>query len=335
MGLVRYLLAFAVVVAHFNTVFGTNLYFPISSYDAVGSFFALSGFLLYGSYLKSPNLKKYMEKRARRILPAYFFIVLLCAFLLVSVSALNPKEYFSNPGWWKYLLSNLSFLNFLHPDLPGVFTDSSITAVNGSLWTMKVEIMLYITVPIVVWICDLIYQKFRYKKALVIFSVIYIVSLAYRLVFTILFDITGREIFQILGRQFFGQLMFFYSGVFIYFVYDKFKQNLKFILPISLAFYIAVSFIPYLNIIIGPIIVSCIVIAISSFPGIVSKFNWNNLSYDIYLFHFPIIQVICQYKEYFPLEGPWIFIVVATAVLILSIISWRIIEKPFLSRRFI
>lgn len=42
MGLVRYYLALAVVVAHFNAIFGTELYFPTSSYNAVGGFFALS-----------------------------------------------------------------------------------------------------------------------------------------------------------------------------------------------------------------------------------------------------------------------------------------------------
>lgn len=76
MGMVRYLLAFAVVVAHFNGLVGADIRFPFTSYTAVGGFFALSGFLIYGSYLRRRNLRAYIVSRMVRLLPAYFFIVL-------------------------------------------------------------------------------------------------------------------------------------------------------------------------------------------------------------------------------------------------------------------
>jgi peptidoglycan/LPS O-acetylase OafA/YrhL len=152
MGVVRYYLALSVVMAHFSTLTGVEVWWPTSSYDAVGGFFALSGFLVYGSYLRAPSLKTFIANRARRILPAYSFIILLCAFGLVGLSTLPAAEYFTSWHWWRYLLSNLTFLNFLCPDLPGVFSGNEMTAVNGSLWTLKVEWMLYLTVPLVAWL---------------------------------------------------------------------------------------------------------------------------------------------------------------------------------------
>lgn len=51
-GLVRYYLALSVLIVHFNSLTGSNIFWPTSSYAGVGGFFALSGFLMYGSYLK-------------------------------------------------------------------------------------------------------------------------------------------------------------------------------------------------------------------------------------------------------------------------------------------
>ena len=113
MDLVRYYLALSVLIAHFNYLTGFDIPWPTSSFTGVGGFFALSGFLVFGSFLKKRSVKIYLERRARRILPPYFFIVLLCAIGLVAVSDLSFSDYFQSEQWRKYMLANLSFLNFI------------------------------------------------------------------------------------------------------------------------------------------------------------------------------------------------------------------------------
>jgi len=137
-----------------------NHYCVLSGIDAVqlprifggaGSFFAISGFLMFPSYEKKPYTKQYLKRRAKRILPPYFLIVVSAAIGLVAVSSLSSTEYFTSAGFWKYTAANLSFMNFLQPSLPGVFTEATNTmdAVNGSLWTMKGEVACYLTVPVI------------------------------------------------------------------------------------------------------------------------------------------------------------------------------------------
>lgn len=152
MDLVRYYLAISVIVAHFNLIFSKSLFWPTDSGTAVGVFFGLSGFLVYASYQRSRNYSSYIFNRAKRILPSYYIVVLSCALLLCFMSDLGIKEYFLSSSFWKYVISNLAFLNFIQPELPGVFTDNAIPAVNGSLWTLKVEWMLYLTIPLFVYI---------------------------------------------------------------------------------------------------------------------------------------------------------------------------------------
>ena len=103
---------------------------------------------MYGSYIKRDSWLGFVKSRAKRIVPPYVKIVLLCAIGLSLVSTLPLTKYFTDAGLWKYLAANLAFLNFLQPTLPGVFEHNNVDAVNGSLWTLKVEWMLYLTIPV-------------------------------------------------------------------------------------------------------------------------------------------------------------------------------------------
>lgn len=76
--IIRYFLSFAVLVGHFRVITGIPYYFPMSSVDAVHGFFILSGFLVFYSYMRNPDICHYTERRTRRILPPYVFIVTLC-----------------------------------------------------------------------------------------------------------------------------------------------------------------------------------------------------------------------------------------------------------------
>jgi len=326
MGLVRYYLAFAVLIAHFNEIFGSDFYFPTSSYNAVGGFFALSGFLVYRSYLRSKNLNQYLLRRAKRIFPPYIFIVVSCAVGLVFVSDLYASDYFFNWQWVKYLVCNIGFMNFLEPELPGVFQNQVIHAVNGSLWTMKVEVFLYLSVPIVFWLTVFLHKRFSRTSPFLVFGLIYFFSLTYRLLFLNLYESTEKEIFNIFSRQVFGQLMYFYTGVYIFFKYEKFLKYRLQIAIISLTVLLICSDIPYFNILISPIPVSCLVLVASSMKGL-SLFNSNNISYDIYLFHFPVLQIV--YSLHIECGIAMKFILSVFIIMSLGFLSWFFIEKHF------
>lgn len=324
MGMVRYVLALAVVIAHFNELVGGDIYFPFTSYVAVGGFFSLSGFLIYGSYLKKKKFRPYIISRMVRLLPAYFFIVLICALGLVFASSLSMRQYFTSPEFWKYLGANLTFMNFLEPTLPGVFDGMEIQAVNGSLWTLKVEWMLYLSVPIVVWAV----RKFR-NRATLTFVLVYIVSVVYRLLFRYLYDVTGQEIYNILGRQMFGQLTFFYCGVMIYYWFDVFMCY-RWPLMAGAALLMILSPQQYnLDVFIDPVAFSILVIGLSmTGKWGVWEGKHDNVSYNMYLVHFPICQIAAYYGLGSIMGEWWCFIVIVAATALLSVFMNYVIEKP-------
>lgn len=250
--IVRYYLSFAVLFAHFAELTGTANYFPTSSYTAVGGFFMLSGFLVFFSYLRSKSLKQYFLRRAQRILPPYIAIVLLCAVGGVFITNLSAGDYFSSSQFWQYLGANLTFANFLQPSLPGVFEGQVYESVNGSLWTMKVEVLLYLSIPLAAWLM----MRSSRVWALVL---IYVLSYIYKVWMGHMYVESGEMIYRIMQRQVGGQLLFFYSGVAILMYFDYFQRHIRLLFPIALAVGIASKFVNWFDAI-EPLCIAIVII---------------------------------------------------------------------------
>lgn len=330
MNAMRYVMALSVVVLHTVYVSGIPVPFNPGSVTiyTIGGFFALSGFLIFGSYLHIPSgrgrLSRYLAGRARRILPSYFFIVLLSAIGFSLVSTFTIREYFTSPSLYKYLAANLSFLNFLWPSLPGVFDG---VAVNGSLWTMKIEWMLYLSVPVVCAIC-----RRNVRHTGVILAVIIFLSICWRVIFLHIYDDTGKEIYYIMSRQVGGQFVYFYTGAMMRVFWHWFDRWKVIIAIICVPLCIVAEPIAILRVTIGPIAFSAAVITLS-FIGKWGSFcsPTENISYQIYLFHLPILWLM-KYFGWFDtlgLTGALIVGIVLSAVL--AEFSWRFIDRPIAS----
>lgn len=157
-------LACCLVVIYEHCVVLSGADFPC--YDlrgiAVNIFFILSGFWVTQSFLKSGSIKEYAIKRVKKILPQYWLVVFACAVGLSAFSVLPLREYFCDSIFYKYLASNILTLNFIQPNLPGVFEGLALNgSVNGSLWTIKIEIGFYILLPFIVFAVKKMHEKFN------------------------------------------------------------------------------------------------------------------------------------------------------------------------------
>src|SRR5919107_615019 len=97
--LLRFLFAGVVCIFHAYALYGEKLpgWFAavLSPKMAVEGFFVVSGFLVFMSYERSSSTLSYISKRVRRVYPAYFSVVILCALLLWTVSSYGLAQYFS------------------------------------------------------------------------------------------------------------------------------------------------------------------------------------------------------------------------------------------------
>lgn len=126
----------------------------------VAAFFAIGGYLITKSWMRRPVWKEYILKRVFRIFPGLIACVLLTVFVVGPlVTSISLKEYFSSLLTWKYMLNGVLYINHL---LPGVFEDNiASSAVNGSLWCLPVEFLMYLVVPVYVGIGMKLSAKFQ------------------------------------------------------------------------------------------------------------------------------------------------------------------------------
>jgi peptidoglycan/LPS O-acetylase OafA/YrhL len=118
----------------------------------VAVFFAVSGCLVFQSWIADPDPRRFLARRLLRLVPALAVLLLASALVLgPAVTTLSVKAYFADPDTWGYLKAIL-----LYPvkyGLPGVFLENPYPgAVNGSLWTLRLEFTMYLAVPAMAWL---------------------------------------------------------------------------------------------------------------------------------------------------------------------------------------
>lgn len=294
---------------------------------AVCGFFVISGFLVTKSYLGSSGIKKYFEKRARRLLPAYLCVIILCVLLLSLFSDLSAAAYFSNFETLKYFLVNITFLNFLQPTLPGVFVQHVSPAVDGALWTIKVEVGFYLLLPLLVFAIN---KGRSFKKGMLLLFAFYCTSILFQQLCIYWGSRLNSNLLMDMNHQLPGVLSYFLSGALLFAVYEFFLKHKRLIVLIALPVFLTERYFGLE--ILQPLALACIVIYTAfSFPFLNRFGKYGDISYGIYIFHFPIIQVLVTFGFY--AWNPFMaFFMTIVLVCVIGFLSWHLIEKRFLPR---
>lgn len=131
------------------TIFPGEWNIPLA-HIAVLTFFAMSGYQVSGSWARDPSWWRFSFRRILRIFPPYVFVLMVCAFVVGPLfTTLSSGDYWRNTRVFCYVVCNTAMFPMQH-DLPGVFTGNPYPwAVNGSIWTLPMELLAYGTVVLV------------------------------------------------------------------------------------------------------------------------------------------------------------------------------------------
>lgn len=324
--LLRFVFAAVVCLVHVHALSGLEVFAifsaTLSSEIAVKSFFIVSGFLIFMSFEHSRNFQHYWVKRIRRIYPAYFFIIIACVLLGSILTTQTWQHYFS----WvtlKYVMANLLFLNFVQPNLPGVFEHNTLQAMNGALWTLKIEVLFYLFVPLAV----LAFRKFGRWAILI---ALYVASVAYSMSMSALAAKTGAGFYLELQRQLPGQIAFFAAGAAGYYYLPILTRYAKYLVPAAILAFMCQSWLPWMAI--QPIALAILVVYVACiFPCLGNFDKYGDFSYGIYIVHFPVLQLFIA-QGWFN-QQPWAMLCLACGVILsTAFLLWHFIEKPFLRK---
>lgn len=280
---------------------------------AVDVFFVASGFLVAGSYLNRQDLAVFVRARVLRIVPAFAVCVLISALLLGPlVSSLSARDYFGHDETWRYLWKNLSFIRAAF-HLPGVFEENPLPGVvNGSLWTLPVEVRMYVMLALL-GLTGLLRRRWSFN--LLILG---------GLLAALCFPQQATETLRMGG----------YSRLTALFLLGVFMQVNKARVPISAALAVllcALAFLshgtPYFMPLLLPAIAYCSIWL--AYAATFKPYNrLGDYSYGVYLWGFPVQQLVAL-----TLESPspmQIFAWAMPITLLIAIASWHWIEKPAL-----
>jgi peptidoglycan/LPS O-acetylase OafA/YrhL len=294
----------------------------------VGTFFALSGFLVAGSALRTGSMGQFFSNRALRIFPALGVETLLSALILGPiVTELALRAYFTDPEFYRYFGNIVGFVYYF---LPGVFLDLPLPrTVNGQLWTLPSEFYCYF-----IMLGFMATSLINKRDLLLGVGVLGMALLVALFVYDPLqFDPKGENMFvpwYIVVLFFIGVLFFFHA--------EKIPLNLWLFIASGLVYW-AIIFFNILTPLAGLPLTYCMVyVGFMSFPWW-DRFIKSDYSYGLFLYHFPIIQTYMFFLLPYisdlslPKQMLLIFGLSLPTTLVFAALSWRFIEKPALSLR--
>lgn len=328
---IRLFAATLVIVGHAYAILGRTLETPVflgssvSTY-AVKIFFVISGYLIVQSWVYNPKPVNFIIKRALRIFPALIVVVMLSALIMGPlVTSLTIEDYFAHPLLKLYFFNTILFIVY---QLPGVFENNIFpNAVNGSLWSLPVEVFQYILVLIIGVISLSTSKNF---KLLWILLTIFIFTIKLKFIFFPNVEITGIIIYGTLVSSVLEVSPYFMMGGVFYVLKDK--------IPLRIIFAITILFIAqYLasyNISDEFISIFVTTYAVLAFAKVSTPFirdigKYGDVSYGVYLYGFPVAQFLSyQYAEDYSL----IVHMIATILIsyAFAFASWHLVEKRVL-----
>ena len=240
-------------------------------------FFALSGFLVAGSALRTRRLIPFLGLRVLRLLPALFVEVTLSAIILGAIFTDLPlSHYYTEPTFWGYFLNIIGDVHF---HLPGVFTNNTTDVVNSNLWTLPWELQCYVVMSFMI-ITGILYHR----KALAILFGAATIALIYASF------VYG---FQVVPAQVGGPTLVYYfvAGVLMFLWRDKmvFHEVLFFIAAATCYILMMSSKMVFVY----PVLLIYITVFIGLFPfPRFSLLKSGDYSYGIYLYGFPVTQAL-------------------------------------------
>lgn len=282
----------------------------------VSIFFFLSGFLVWSSWARDPDIRRFFVRRSLRIFPALWFVVLFSVLVLGPLlSRLAVPEYFASHETWRYL-SALGLV--IRLGLPGVFVDNPYpAALNGSLWTLPVEFLCYVTVALI-GTTGLVWRNW---------------IMALSLGLTVIAAAFGA---LLLGSRFVSHLemvSIFWWGVMYGYVRARPASEVR-----EWALVISIALLAFL--LLGGrgsertgvlILAAALVVAAQHLPwGARLTDRLGDLSYGMYIFAFPVQQIVVELGR----DRGWSFTThLGLSFLVTSVlayVSWHALERPAL-----
>jgi peptidoglycan/LPS O-acetylase OafA/YrhL len=288
----------------------------------VAIFFAISGYLVCQSWVVDSRLPAFLAKRALRLLPALVVAVLISTFVVgPAFTSLPAGAYLSHGQTLGYVWNN-SLLHVVYW-LPGVFAHNpGGPAVNGSLWSLPVEVRAYALLA-VLGLLRLLRTPIVPALVAAAFATLALPALAHSAAATFAGDLVSTSE----GLRLTG---IFFAASALFLVRDRIPLQGALAVPAAVAF-VASAWLPVpVRVVVWTVCVPYLVVfAAFRSPGWLRRVERpGDASYGVYLYGHVVQQSILAV---IPGAGPIAVLAMSAPLSYLAgLASWRLIEAPAL-----
>ena len=326
--LIRILAALAVLCSHSFPLSRAGLADPLAARlgmtggsIAVDIFFITSGFLVSSSLLARTGLLRFFLARALRVLPALWVMLLLTVFVLgLSFTTEPTNQYLSASATQVYLLKCSTLLRGVSYHLPGVFAGNPLPlAVNGSLWSLPVEVRMYILLGLL-WLPLALLKNSR-RTAFALVTVVLAALAGYLVISTHLHVARESPALRL--------IFMFFTGA-AYFCLRARVPLRRGLFLTSTTLLLLASFNASLFYVTYMLTLAYMVLYLAYVPGgAIRGFNRvGDYSYGVYIYAFPVQQSIAAMVP--GIGVPAMLGLATAATLPLAVLSWHLVENPAL-----
>ncbi|HEY0254056.1 MAG TPA: acyltransferase [Kofleriaceae bacterium] len=317
----RLLAATAVIVHHTTTIRALPFNF---GFIGVAIFFIISGYLIMQSWDRNPDVLRFIRARVLRIFPGLFVAIAFTILVIGPLLTTLPiGRYFSDGDALRYLYT----LDLMHLDqhLPGVvFNYGYPVSVNTPLWTLPVELKMYLFLAILGAAGAL-----RTRIFVVGAFVIGLIG-AYRPAGTV-FTVLGYWGISTFVMGLLGQTnnypLFFLAGSLLYMFRDVLRPN-RWVALALFALWIAGNYTKHLE----AFSLACmpyfiITAGLAATRGLRDVIRIGDLSYGLYIYAFPIQHVWMKWSGLNARGHGLLALLVFSTTAPIALASWHLVEK--------
>ncbi|WP_168429014.1 acyltransferase family protein [Microbacterium sp. K36] len=302
----------------------------------VATFFILSGMMVYRSgeraYADGRPWRDFYRNRALRIIPAIYAYFAVLVVLLIVTGFLAPGQLLT-VQFAAFAVSNLLLAPVWSPPM---LDDFGVGVVNGSLWTIPVEVSFYVIVPLMVVLAS----RRGLRSMLVVVLIIAGISVgAYGAVGA---TTTESLAWKAFGVTFLPYLWWFAIGAAWSRLWSRIPQR-GWMAAVAVVLYFVLAKLPLDP---GPAFIANAVAAVPlSYaviwfgyhgPKALGRFTdrLGDLSFSIYIWHMIVVNLLVSWgARSWAIDGTLLVLGVVVVTAVIAFASWHLVEKPALNRK--
>ena len=329
--LLRLLAALQVVVlhaaGHLEAPMSESVKAVLRLFPGVPIFFTISGFLIFQSYQRNAgDLRQYVLNRIVRIYPG-----LVATFLLGLVLILWSAPQLKSRDLLLWSFGQITIFQYWTPDS---LRSYGVGTPNGALWTIPVELQFYALLPLIyrwwkkVGVAALVVPfVLSILSYLTLFAMYPATAIAYKLFMVCVLPYLFNFLIGVCLAAYFDRVKSFVVGKGAYWFLGYTAAGLLnlFILHWWIGGYTPTNPLGIVSVIVLGITVISLAYTVPHLSR--TLLRHNDISYGIYIYHMPIVNLMVQHGLLRRYSYFWLAILLTTAV---AIVSWKWLESPLL-----